>query len=57
MTERPKSPPEPASGKEALNEPIVFVIDDAASMREALRSPFQSVGLWVEVCSVRRLNF
>jgi FixJ family two-component response regulator len=30
-------------------EPIVFVVDDDASMREALRSLFQSVGLWVEV--------
>jgi FixJ family two-component response regulator len=30
-------------------DPIVFVIDDDASMREALRSLFQSVGLQVEV--------
>jgi FixJ family two-component response regulator len=30
-------------------EPIVFVIDDDASMREALRGLFRSVGLQVEV--------
>ena len=44
MTERAKSSPEPA-GK----EPIVFVIDDDASVREALRNLFRSVGLRVEV--------
>jgi FixJ family two-component response regulator len=44
MTERPKSPHEPASA-----EPIVFVIDDDASMRRALTNLFQSVGLKVEV--------
>src|ERR1700709_578965 len=43
MTERPKSPHELAS------EPIVFVIDDDASMRRALTNLFQSVGLKVEV--------
>ena len=45
MTERPKSSPEPASAK----EPIVFVIDDDASMRRALTNLFQSVGLGVQV--------
>ncbi len=45
MIERPKSSPEPASA----NEPIVFVIDDDASMRRALTNLFQSVGLGVQV--------
>jgi FixJ family two-component response regulator len=45
MTERPKSPHQPASA----GEPIVFVIDDDASMRRALTNLFQSVGLKVEV--------
>src|SRR3977135_3253706 len=45
MTERPKSSREPASAE----EPIVFVIDDDASMRRALTNLFQSVGLKVEV--------
>jgi len=36
---------EPASA----GEPIVFVIDDDASMRRALANLFQSVGLRVEV--------
>ncbi|HXO68033.1 MAG TPA: response regulator transcription factor [Bradyrhizobium sp.] len=45
MTERPKSPHEPASA----SEPIVFVIDDDDSMRRALTNLFQSVGLKVEV--------
>jgi FixJ family two-component response regulator len=45
MTERPKSPHELASAR----EPIVFVIDDDASMRRALTNLFQSVGLKVEV--------
>ena len=45
MTERPKSSRDPASAK----EPIVFVIDDDASMRRALTNLFQSVGLGVEV--------
>jgi FixJ family two-component response regulator len=44
MTERPKSSHEPASAR----EPIVFVIDDDASMRRALTNLFQSVGLDVE---------
>jgi FixJ family two-component response regulator len=47
MIERPKSPPEPGGAK----EPIVFVIDDDASMRRALTNLFQSVGLAVEVFS------
>jgi FixJ family two-component response regulator len=45
VTERPKSSHEPASAK----QPIVFVIDDDASMRRALTNLFQSVGLEVEV--------
>jgi FixJ family two-component response regulator len=45
MTERPKSSREPASA----NEPIVFVVDDDASMRRALTNLLQSVGLAVEV--------
>jgi FixJ family two-component response regulator len=45
MTERPKSSHEPASA----SEPIVFIIDDDASMRRALTNLFQSVGLKVEV--------
>jgi FixJ family two-component response regulator len=47
MTERPKSSREPASAKGPM--PIVFVIDDDASMRRALGNLFQSVGLEVEV--------
>jgi hypothetical protein len=45
VIEHPKSSPEPASAK----EPIVFVIDDDASMRRALTNLFQSVGLAVQV--------
>jgi FixJ family two-component response regulator len=45
MTERSKPPYEPASA----GEPIVFVIDDDASMRRALTNLLQSVGLKVEV--------
>jgi FixJ family two-component response regulator len=45
MTERPKPSHEPAG----TTEPIVFVIDDDASMRRALTNLFQSVGLKVEV--------
>jgi FixJ family two-component response regulator len=45
VTERPKPSPKPANA----NEPIVFVIDDDASMRRALANLFQSVGLAVEV--------
>ena len=45
MTEHPKSSHEPASA----SEPVVFVIDDDASMRRALTNLFQSVGLKVEV--------
>jgi FixJ family two-component response regulator len=44
VTERPKSSHEPATAK----EPIVFVVDDDASMRRALINLFQSVGLEVE---------
>jgi FixJ family two-component response regulator len=42
---RPTSPRDRAGA----GEPIVFVIDDDASIREALRSLFGSVGLRVEV--------
>jgi FixJ family two-component response regulator len=48
VSERPKSPPEPASGKDVVKEPIVFVIDDDLSMRRALTNLIQSVGLEVE---------
>lgn len=48
MTERSKSPSELASGKEAVKEPIVFVVDDDLSMRRALTNLIQSVGLEVE---------
>jgi FixJ family two-component response regulator len=44
VTERPKSSHEPAN-----KDPIVFVIDDDASMRRALTNLFQSVDLGVEV--------
>jgi FixJ family two-component response regulator len=45
VTERPTSPRDLASAE----EPIVFVIDDDESIREALKSLFRSVGLRVEV--------
>jgi FixJ family two-component response regulator len=45
VTERPKPSHEPASA----NEPIVFVVEDDASMCRALSNLFQSVGLRVEV--------
>lgn len=45
MTGPPKSSHEPASAR----EPIVFVVDDDASVRRALTNLFQSVGLTVEV--------
>jgi FixJ family two-component response regulator len=48
VTERSKSPPELASGKEPVRDSIVFVIDDDLSMRRALTNLFQSVGLEVE---------
>jgi len=48
VSERPKSPQEPAIGKEPIRESIVFVIDDDVSMRRALTNLFQSVGLDVE---------
>ena len=48
MTEHPKSPPAPANGRDAAKEPIVFVVDDDLSMRRALTSLIQSVGLEVE---------
>jgi FixJ family two-component response regulator len=48
VSERQKSPPGPASGKEAVKEPIVFVIDDDLSMRRALTNLIQSVGLEVK---------
>jgi FixJ family two-component response regulator len=45
VTGRPTLPSELA----AAGEPVVFVIDDDTSMREALQSLFRSVGLRVEV--------
>lgn len=45
MTRRQESPRNLAS----VEEPIVFVVDDDASMREALRNLLRSVGLRVEV--------
>jgi FixJ family two-component response regulator len=45
VTERPISSHQSASA----SEPIVFVIDDDASMRRALTNLFQSVGLGVKV--------
>jgi FixJ family two-component response regulator len=45
MTERPRSSHEAASA----DGPIVFVIDDDASMRRALTNLFESIGLKVEV--------
>src|SRR5207248_5192436 len=45
VTARPTSPRDLTS----TEEPIVFVIDDDASVREALRGLFRSVGLRVEV--------
>ena len=45
MTERSRSPREPASTR----EPIVFVVEDDESVRRALTNLFQSVGLEVEL--------
>ena len=45
MTERPKSSHEP----ENTGEPIVFVVEDDASVRRALTNLFQSVGLEVKL--------
>ena len=45
MSGRPTSPREPASGE----EPIVFVIDDDPSLRNALTNLFRSVGLRSQV--------
>jgi FixJ family two-component response regulator len=45
VTERPKSSHVPASA----TEPIVFVVEDDASVRRALSNLFESVGLKVEV--------
>src|SRR5450631_2293163 len=45
MTEHPKSSHETANAR----KPIVFVVDDDASVRRALTNLFQSVGLTVEV--------
>jgi FixJ family two-component response regulator len=47
LTEQPKSPTE----VEASGEPVVFVVDDDKSMREALEGLFRSVGLRVKVFS------
>jgi FixJ family two-component response regulator len=48
VTERPKSPQEPATGKDEIKAPIVFVIDDDLSMRRALTNLIRSVGFGVE---------
>jgi FixJ family two-component response regulator len=45
LTEHPQSPP----GVEASGEPVVFVVDDDKSMREALEGLFRSLGLRVKV--------
>jgi len=45
VTERPKSSHEP----ENTREPIVFVVEDDASVRRALTNLFQSVGLEVKL--------
>jgi FixJ family two-component response regulator len=47
LTQYPKSP----TGVEAHGGPIVFVVDDDKSMREALEGLFRSVGLRVNVFS------
>jgi FixJ family two-component response regulator len=47
VIERPKSPPEAAGAGQPNREPIVFIIDDDASVRRALTNLFQSVGLEV----------
>jgi FixJ family two-component response regulator len=47
VIERPKPSPEAASSDKPDKEPIVFIIDDDASMRRALTNLFQSVGLEV----------
>ena len=51
MIERPKSPFDAASADQPNKEPIVFIIDDDASMRRALTNLFQSVGLEVAALS------
>jgi len=48
VTEHSKSASAPGNGKDAAREPIVFVVDDDLSMRRALTSLIQSVGLEVE---------
>jgi FixJ family two-component response regulator len=45
VTERPKS----SHGSASTKEPIVFVVEDDASVRRALTNLFQSVGLEVEL--------
>jgi len=45
VTERPKSTQAPVGAK----EPIVFIVEDDASIRRGLSNLFQSVGLEVEV--------
>jgi FixJ family two-component response regulator len=42
-------PPKPQRDLASVGEPIVMVIDDDASMRDALKSLFRSVGLHAEV--------
>ena len=45
MTERPKPSPEPPGAR----EPIVFVVEDDASVCRALSNLFESVGMQVEI--------
>jgi FixJ family two-component response regulator len=45
MTEHPETSPRPADAR----EPIVFVVEDDASVRRALSNLFQSVGMDVEL--------
>jgi FixJ family two-component response regulator len=47
VSKRPSSPSDPTCAE----EPIVYVIDDDAVMREALSSLFRSIGLQVQVFS------
>jgi FixJ family two-component response regulator len=48
LTRHPKSPAEDAASGSS-GEPVVFVVDDDKSMREALEGLFRSVGLQVKV--------
>src|SRR5260370_41754047 len=41
--------PHPTATRATAGEPIIFIVDDDESMREALRRLFRSVGLKVEM--------